>query len=561
MNAGDSPRPGHRAWLQTWLPRLLVLGLALHFSRQVFPITAVEGDEQGIVNGVESWVRGSSDFGETSYLHAIQPGCYSLLFLLRESTGAPVLRIFGLASAVGAGLFVVFASFLLADATSLRPAWVAVALLTLQEITAAAAYANANAIAGAVLMAALLLSRRADGALECALAGALLGAAGWLRLDSLLAAPAVLALRWSRRGFPAAARETAGIAAAAALVLVTAFELTRLSPLDAWADFSRRPDFSGWGPFRVRGPLVMGYAASLVCAGGVAWLLARRLWRPLLLVFAGGAPSLIVYGGSLTTPKYLFYATPFLLLPGLLLLGHLLRPGGRDARLRMSVGGVLIGLQVSELLFGVQTSSAAFRRFDPLPSLTLARRTIGAKTASVGLGPGEALPTDDGPRLRGGQFWSPALWRREKESMRRECDRLDEVLGRPGSAAVVTSCYLSHQVLVHWLRSHGYKPGAPRFFGNGDASSYITGWTAENGRIVEALVNLTAHDVAEFRSSLDLGPRLLFLDDLGSLHGHRLMEGTGDWKRLSPSENGLLALYELDRTGRLSTAEAGAAGR
>lgn len=67
--------------LHRWWPRILLVLLVLHYAQGIFPCVAVEGDEQGVVNGVLALQKNRNDFEQVAYLYALQPGVYKLIRL------------------------------------------------------------------------------------------------------------------------------------------------------------------------------------------------------------------------------------------------------------------------------------------------------------------------------------------------------------------------------------------------------------------------------------------------------------------------------------------------
>lgn len=528
-----------------WLPRVLVVLLALHFARGVLPFAPVEGDEMGVVNGLQAWARGTGDFTAAAYSYPIQPGSYHLLRLLTRLTGAPELSVFGATTALAVAGFIGLSTALLARVSGLRPAWVAVALLLTPEITAAACYANTNALAGVFLMAGLVVARRARGHAGLWYAGLLIGLGGWLRLDSLLLSPLVLVLRLMANPVINPVRETAETAVASLLTLAPAFLLAGLPFEASLREFMGRDNFSNWHTLGVIGWLALGHVATIMSAGGILWLCLRRRWGLAALAAAATGLSLAVYGGSFVSPKYLYYAAPFLMLPALTLLAALLGvPGWRRV-----LGGGLLALCFAEIFLGLQTASP-FRRSDPAaPILAVGPVTIAGKSVTIGLGEGELIPTMDGPRLRGGQFWAPESWRRAKTAMREEIARLDGILGGTPPEFVLTSTYLAFAITDGRLRRQGYEMGARQPF-PGNPSSFAVDCRAPGRRLTLILINHTRNDTREFSAWTHPGRRTLFVNDRGGGEFVRLVANPGDWRRLSPSGNGLITLYTLQVSGQ-----------
>ncbi|HRI80832.1 MAG TPA: hypothetical protein PLF88_00195 [Opitutaceae bacterium] len=538
-----SASPSAPTGLSLWLPRALVLLLSLHFFLNVIPFTAVEGDEQGIINGLQAWSRGTPDFDAASYSYAIQPGSYHLLWWLHRLTGATHLATFGAASALAAAVFLFQSSLLLARITGFRVSCMAVVLLSIQEFTAAAAYANTCALAAVPVMGGLLLTHRARTATTLCLAGFLLGLGGWMRVDSLLVAPVVLALRWLAVLPMQAIKETSITAATAMLTVLAAYVISETSLAATWATFLSRDNFTDWQPLWINGWLVLGYSASATTLFGLAWLGIRRQWVAPALMVAAGLIPLAIYGASFVSPKYLHSAAPFLLLPALFLIRELIAATGPWMRCRRGLAWMFIGLHATEAIVGVQTSSADFRRYDPAaPLVSLGTIPLLGKGLSLGLGEGEILPTVDGPRMRGAQAWAPVMWRREKSAIAEEIIRLEQMLHADDIDIIITSTYLGLRLIESWLRDHNYIAGPEHLFPD-NKTSFTTVWRGPTRSITVVQLNHTDADAREFAVAGKLPGRQLFVNDRGGIGFRHLADNTETWQLLSPTDNRLLTLY------------------
>jgi MFS family permease len=539
---GSHPRPA--GW-HLWLPRLLVIGLVLHLSRGLLPFVPAEGDDLGVVNGLEAWRRNTGDFAEASYLYAIQPGSYWLVAGLERLTGVAAMTAFGAASAAGAAGFIALAAFLLADLTGLRPAWAAVALLLAQETTTAAFYANTNALAGCSVMGALLLARRARTSAGFTAAGLLLGLGGWFRLDSLTLSPVVLLLRLQvappRRAF----LETARVAAASLVGLALACAAIGLSPQEILGQATTRGGLvTDWNLLNLYGWSTLGYVATAAALAGLAWMAITRRWLFLALALTGVLLPLAPYARNFTSQKYLYYAVPFLLLPLISWLQALW--AGRAAGRRATV--LILAAIAAESLVGLQTSAPEFRRYDPAsPGVLSLAIPAGGRTIRAGFAEGELLPSTDGPRLRGGQLWAPGFWHREKTAMQQAMARFDERMSARPPAQLLTSTYLAFRLADGWLRGHGFRP-EPAWHFAGNPASYTIEYRRDAQSVVLAQINHTPTDAIEFNTLVRLGPSpTLFLNDRGAIGFSHLTAGTPPWQLLSDRANGLIALYEFRR--------------
>jgi hypothetical protein len=359
-------------------------------------------------------------------------------------------------------------------------------------------------------------------------------------MDSLLLSPVVLALRLAQSSPGRAVRDTIEIAVLSGLTLLAACTACGSTLDAAWKEFTGRDSFQHWQMLGVNGWLVLGYVATVVSGIGLVWLGVNRRWPLVVLVVTGGLLSLAIYGGSFVSPKYLYYASPLLLLPGLVLLASLLNSTRRLPRI--AAWGIL-ACYFGEALCGLQTGSP-FRCFDPAPPrVAFGTIRVGQKSIALGPGEGEIIPTMDGPRFRGGQFWAPFLWRREKTAMRQEMARLNSILGANPPGLILTSTYLSFVAADGWLRSHGYQLG-PRQPLPGNPSSFTIECQRAGQRLTLTNINHTPDDARAFATWTLPGRQILFINDRGGAEfRHLAAEAAGGWQLLSPRENQLLTLY------------------
>lgn len=526
------------------LPWLLVGALVLWCSYGIWPIVPVEGDELGVVNGLEAWRRGSGDFDRAGYLYPIQPGSYLVLRALGAVGGGGYLTWFGGLSVVGALAFAVGAARLLADVLEQRFAWVLAGLLTLQECTAAASYANTSALANAVAMAGLCCAWWAHSRRGLMLAGALLAVAGWLRADSLLVAPAVLGLRGMKSDWRTAVRETAEVALVSGVFAVFLFRVSGVGVGELLAQYRARPNTAAPDLLALYGWLPLGYTATI--AAGVALLaaLVRRAWGVFGLSVLGFAVPLAVYQGNFASPKYLHVALAFLALPVGWMLGRLIARA-RTSWFTGAVAGAMVLVHLSEGWFGVQTSHVSVRRFSPAPLMAecdlsrLARRNL-----RVGVGEGEILLPSDGPRLRGGFLWAPRVWRRLKQEMAEEQALLAKVLPEGPAPRILTCTYLSYRMVDGWLRAAGYREGEPTFLYRAD--SWVSRWSGPRGTVELFMINIDHDDRLRLPDLVRDGTEALFLNDIGAVGFSQLVGNATEearWQRQSPRTDALVTLY------------------
>lgn len=452
----DTPPGGQ---ILPWLIALVLLGWS---SQGIWPFVPVEGDEQGVIFGVNAMVRNDALLLPLRYLYEVQPGSYQLLSTLCRMTGAPVELIFGTVTAAGAVLFAFAGARLLGELCAIPFAWALVAMLWCQEVGTAAYYMNTSALAAGLAVAAISWAGRPASPASWLAAGLALGCAGWLRADSLLISPACLGLvHWRERRWPTALLRTAGIAAGALLTAALLFKLSDLSVTAPLQSYSGRPALlSSWREIRDMSVMLLSPALGLGVILGLVWLLHRRQHALCGVALLGMTPSLLAYGGSLTTPKYFYYLVPFALIPALALSRHLARRvAGLSPMPRRAWWAGLVLLAAGDQLVGLRILHDSTRLMTAAPTvLTLARVQLGSREPALVVGPGELITNDDGFRVRTGQAFAPWCWRREKIRLAGELAAVSAILGQGADSTFYWSSWFPRQLLFRELLAAGFVP-------------------------------------------------------------------------------------------------------
>jgi hypothetical protein len=429
----------------------------------VFPISPLEGDEQGVINGATAMARGETAYLDLAYSPEIQPGSYVLLSTASRWSGLPVEDLFAVGTVAGAILFALLAACLLARVLAV-PVLVALgALLWCQEISASAYYMNTTALGMWLVFAALCLAGRAPDWRTSTAMAVCIALAGWIRIDCLLPTPALPVLLYAAgRDWRTTLKATVAVAAGSLVLVGILYRASGVTPADILATYSGRGAVEGWWPTIRSMPLLLSpLICALLVAGGVL-LVARREWLLLVLIGAGIGVTLPVYGTSLASTKYFYHLVPFFVLAALYAAKVALRrvrqaPGwaGRRVRLALAAGVVLLGL--ADQSVGLLTSSPEFRRYDPSPTLaTLATIHGPRRPARVVIGPGEIIPTTDGFRLRTGALFAPWIWHREKSAMLAQLRQFAGLLRTAPRTTVYFSGWLPYQMVVRVLRAGGF---------------------------------------------------------------------------------------------------------
>ena len=435
------------------LIRVLFGAVLISFMVGMVPFIGAEGDDYGIMSGVAQMAHHGMDSRSSAYRYDVQPGSYLVTLFLHEATGFSVMDVFcGLTAFCGLAFVLLSAGFL-SRITNISFPVCGLILLLFPEINAGAYYGNTVTIAAAAGMAALLVLSLRTGVRECAVAGALLGVALWLRLDAVLYAPAAVVLLYDgdRRRTLRRVAVVAGVTALVGGVLLLASDASPASVLHAVHNHEAVVDGIDDPVYKftlnLRGYLLVFsvVAAELVLLGAVHFWKQKTLRMPILAA-AGILPLVAAYAGVVTTPKYLYYTIPFWGLIACFSLPVIRRLWTKKTS-RWGVGAALLVAGCLNIVnFGTQNTG-----FQP-------DRFTGAGL-SVWLGPGFMVNTHDGPRLLTGAFYLPEFWNAYKSLQvedYRQIQRRVETF-QSDSSSVRVSKWGDRSAYNYVLASQGYE--------------------------------------------------------------------------------------------------------
>ncbi|MGA3006269.1 MAG: hypothetical protein ABSE59_00110 [Opitutaceae bacterium] len=513
-----------------------------------WPVSPVEGDEMALLNGVHAWMHDTEHFVAVHYIYELQAGSYCMIRALTAATGAGLLPIFALTSALAAAGFVV-ATGLLGARILLVPfsACVIGLVLFCQEASAAASYANTSTYSGVAVFAGLALFASSRSTGRRLAAGIMIGLGGWMRLDALLAAPAALALRpTSPGGFRERVVETAQTASAALITVLSLDALSGFGPQDVWRVFSEKDVDIGYGPLIKWLPFLLTYTGLAGALAGLVCLVRDRAWRLLAICALGIIPSVIVHGRSITTTKYLYYAAPFMLLP----LGYLLKkwfagPGRAATRAKRAMAVLLIVAVSCEWLTAVRTTPADMQRFPARPTiLKLASVSVHGHPWTWVLGASEAFIHDDGIRLRGGLFFAPWIWQELKRDALAALAVVRPRLRAGGHFQIIATSMFANHCVIGLLRAEGYRLITMDKI-HPDAYGLVSQWRRGVDTCQLVVLLYDSHDREDFSHyAKELpGAECLLVNDRGPFGLPKLAGGELPWIHLSPSPLVLLEIF------------------
>jgi len=541
-----SPCAVFAGWLAVVLLVLLLLCGALPFS-------AIEGDDQGVMNGMAEYARGAEAVVGIAYSPHLQPGTYALAGLLQRFSGCDGAVLYPAMSLVAALGVILLGALLGRRLLGLPLLPGLLVALFCQELLAAAAYANSSTLGALFALAGLhVLAEGAGSRVRLGLCAVLLALGGWCRIDTLALAPLAWVvvyredLRWL--GLP----RLALLALVTLLTLLLLLHGSGVTPALIWATLDAKGPSNSLGYTLGRCYLLTSLPLTCLAAFGALWSLFRREWAlvaGLLLVFV---PLFMIHGRAFDSTKYFYCGVPLLAWSATRALHWLWVSGGRGLVVRRRL--VMVAAMVV-LLDGF----SSFRHRTPLepgwhvhPLLTVSSTSPGGRSGyDWTIGPGDPVATGDAFRLRGGAVIGTLEWSRQKRLVAGAARAFDAALAGEGDRFFLCSTYFSFQYAVGALRKGGFGVVGRECPFPGNPSTVRQSFLAEGRRVTLVLVNHTdsrAREMRELTAGLPSHCEAWFFCDLGKTYAGELLLASGrEWTLASPDPDAGLALYRLLR--------------
>lgn len=290
-----------------------LLGLALlYVSLGLWPILPLEGDETAIANGAAQLAQTPTLDRNELYRYHFQPLPYTVLASGARWLGIEPLTTLGVLTWLGFFSFFGFSIRFCSRLVGISFAAAGLVLLLFQETYTAAYYANTSMIAAGLLAPAALLRTR--GTWRASLGAGLLAALAIMcRFDALLMLPvlAVIGLERNRAWLV----RSALFAGSAVLALLVLMGLLGVSLASIRGEVTAHTTLCTMVGFALMNYLTLfNFFVGALAVVGLGVCLVRRDWTILTVSLLGLVPLVAAYGRSVTTPKYMLFAIPFVAL-------------------------------------------------------------------------------------------------------------------------------------------------------------------------------------------------------------------------------------------------------
>lgn len=461
--------------------------------------------------------------------------------------------LFLVASALSAAGFVFLTALLGARVLRVPLKWSLLAALLAQENIASAAYANTSTFGGcAVLAGIVVLDLWPRRSLAHLLAAVLIALGGWCRVDALALAPLAAVILARHDHWLTAIARTATVAVLSIIVLAVLLAASRVSPRMIWQIFAEKKATQGLLHSFEWLYLLHSATGLSLAAVGIVWATLQKDYLVISAVIAVFVPLFLIDGRSLDTTKYFYYGVPVITWAALWTVAHLAneissQDKNAQPRWRPFALAVIGTATVLEFCTALQRVNNPARRFDSGFDVVLATIPLSKGSLLWGIGPGTAIPTGDGFRMRGGYGFAPWVWHRQKQRVLKQCAVLQRWMSDHTRATIITSTYFAYQVVIAALRAESFNPGRTEFPDPINPTTTRAAWQHGSRVFTIILVNHTSARYAEFRqlSRSASDTAVLFVNDMGRSYASTLLSADGErWCSLSTDRDGELTLYE-----------------
>ncbi len=451
---------------------ILFLGLFAYQALGFFPIAPVESDGIGVANGVVEMAQQGLGKSKVAYNYWVQPGAYVIILFVYKITNADPFAIYSVLSAIACIGFVLIGAMLLSRLTNYPLPICGLILLLFQETLAGGYYANSTVLAAPLAFLSLYITANYRKWGPLFLAGVLMAAAGWIRIDVFLVAPACLVLLYDQN-IKQAILKTIFVAL---VTVVFAGFLLNISGSGFDKILADTETIKGIQNYSLvaadekAGLEINHYIKTLIVFfpilivlmsfTGLIHSLAGRQWKIIALCVMGVAPSLTAHFTTFDTPKRLYICLPLLALPPLLCFNYFKE---RAPSTRWVWGGLCTLLLVGQYLIGM-TVDFANKPWSskPYPQIaaffTWKPAVEQVNQLSLVLGAGDVITTGDYLRLSSGLFWSPPFWFNEKKQFINNLNILKIYLKNthPSALKVLATTHEMKQIVNMLLINDGY---------------------------------------------------------------------------------------------------------
>ncbi|MGV7224373.1 MAG: hypothetical protein ACQ9MH_23020 [Nitrospinales bacterium] len=418
----------------------------------IFPVAPIEGDGIGMANGASVAAYSGLSPNPISYSYYGRSGTYVLIDVLCKLTKLDPFILLSVLSGLSFVIFVIFSGLLLSEITKYPFSACSLCILMFPETAIGGYYANNTVIAAAFAIPSLYVLKVCKQKKFLFLAAILFGLGAWIRLDVILLSPVFIVLLHSGN-FKHTVYKTILVGAVAIIVLAIAMNLSNdniFQILSRIGEHKKRvlthPRF--FDCHLAFFPIIL----ILLNLGGLFYLILKRNWYLLGIVFLAVMPLYIILNKTIVNPRFMYYLIPFFAIPVIYSISQI----AFISKKHIFFIAIIVILFFSQYLIGYTEMNCDYRFARTL--FKIQNPFIKDSCISARLGLGRKAKITSQTRFLSGLLYGPRWWYYRKREINQELEKLYSYLNIRdfNELNLLTYGWYHDQLSKHVLLHMGY---------------------------------------------------------------------------------------------------------
>lgn len=437
-----------------WKEIFIVILVIGYFSIGIFPIVPIEGDSVNIANGISQFEKQGIGPNEFTYSYDVQAGSYILSYLIHKIFNIEPYKAFAILSALSGLLIIFLSSYLISEKLQTNFIIPFLLIFSFQEAFSGLYYANTNIIAALFAIISFFIFYKYS---NIHISSILFAIAIWCRIDVVLIGLIFPLLIYNRHKTKPGFKKFVLFGIITCFTIVILFLISNVNLYNIinrfMAHTKATSGFSGTNNLGI--PLlgisdIKSYISFstffniFLTILGIYLFIKKSEKKPLYFTIAGILPLFIIYSGSITTPKYLFYSIPFFTLLSTFSIKTVTNK-------YLLIFGVVLLFQYVIGLNVIFRNKQYFPGSHP-QGLTLYKNIYDdspIKQVRLNIGAGNYITTADGYRLSSGILFAPFTWKYYKKNRKIHLTKINRQINTYKN--IYTHTYLSYSYAKYLL--------------------------------------------------------------------------------------------------------------
>lgn len=439
---------------------VILIIVLCYFSIGIFPAVPVECDSVNIANGIKLFDKYGIGPNIFTYSYDVQAGSYFFSYMLSKLVDTDPFTIFAILSAISGIVIIIISSLLISKNLKINILIPFFTFFLFQESYSILYYPNTNIIAAFFATIAFFILYEHH---NLYISSILFAIAIWCRIDVVLVGLVFPFILINRDNLKMEMKNVLIFISINIFILIFLFTLSDVNINNIINRFiGHRNNTNGlYGVFITKNielkSLITFFTPLtifLILRGGVQIFIKKRL--ELYFILSGILPLIIIYLGSITTPKYLYYCIPFFVF----ISSYILITFCPNKLMRSIC--ILLFLQY---IIGINSSN--YNRLPPegINILNVNYNSNNNETLTFNLGSGNYIGTADGFRLSSGLLFSPLSWRLIKKNRQKYFNKIYiQITNYENIYTIYYPTYLIHLLLqnnwnnkIHYDKEREYR--------------------------------------------------------------------------------------------------------